>query len=42
MKKNDGEAEFKNDIFDIRTFVNATMYPTLHNNNNKLFKHQEL
>jgi hypothetical protein len=34
IKGNGGEVEFKNDIFDIfivRTFVNATMYPTYNN-----------
>jgi hypothetical protein len=27
IKENDGGREFKYDIFHIRTFVNATMYP---------------
>jgi hypothetical protein len=27
IKENDGRDDFKYDIFDIRTFVNATMYP---------------
>jgi hypothetical protein len=27
MKENGGRGEFMSDIFDIRTFVNATMYP---------------
>jgi hypothetical protein len=31
IKENSGGGEFKYDIFDIRTFVNATMY-TQHNN----------
>jgi hypothetical protein len=31
IKKNGGGSEFMYDIFDIRTFVNATMYPR-HNN----------
>jgi hypothetical protein len=33
IKENDGRDDFKYDIFDIRTFVNATMYPQL-----KIFK----
>jgi hypothetical protein len=32
IKENGGGSEFKYDIFDIRTFVNATVYPTQHNN----------
>jgi hypothetical protein len=27
IKENDGRGEFKYDIFDIRTFINATVYP---------------
>jgi hypothetical protein len=27
-KENDGGGEFNYDIFDIRTFVSVTMYPT--------------
>jgi hypothetical protein len=27
IKKNGGRGEIKYDIFEIRTFVNATMYP---------------
>jgi hypothetical protein len=32
IKENGGWGEFKYDIFDIRTSVNATMYPMQHNN----------
>jgi hypothetical protein len=38
MKENGGGGEFKYDTFDIRTFVNATMYPppsTIKNRNKK-------
>jgi hypothetical protein len=36
IKENSGGGEFKYDIFDIRTFVNATMYP--YPDNNKIKK----
>jgi hypothetical protein len=39
MKENGGGDEFKYNIFDIRTFVNATMCPQ--NNNKKLEKHSQ-
>jgi hypothetical protein len=32
IKENCGRGKFKNDIFDIRTFLNATITPTQHNN----------
>jgi hypothetical protein len=34
IKENDGGGEFKYDMFDIRTFVNATVY-FQHNNKRK-------
>jgi hypothetical protein len=39
MKKNGGGGELKSDVFDVRTFVNVTMYSTQHNSsNNKSLK----
>jgi hypothetical protein len=37
IKENVGGGGFKYDILDIRIFVNATMYPTLQNNKNKIY-----
>jgi hypothetical protein len=35
IKENDGGGEFNYDIFDVRTFVNATVYPQDNNKKRK-------